>query len=73
MKFIPYKWEYPGGTVTPSRTTGFPTWSIVDPEDTLPSNGLVGSYYSYGNCHDAKAYDEHRRSLNNYTDLGLSK
>jgi hypothetical protein len=73
IKFIPYKWEYPGGTVAPVVTTGYPTWSIIDPENTLPGISLPGSYYSYGNCKDEKPYNEHRRSMNNYTDLGLSK
>jgi hypothetical protein len=36
LKFIPYKWEYPGGAVTTNLTTGYPTWSIIDPENTLP-------------------------------------
>lgn len=36
-KFIPYKWEYPGGTVGATRTTGYPTFSIIDPEDTPPA------------------------------------
>jgi hypothetical protein len=55
------------------QTTGYPVWSIIDPENTLPSISLPGSYYSYGNCKDSKPYDEHRRSMNSYTDLGLSK
>jgi len=72
VKFIPYKWEYPGG-VGAVQTTGYPTWSIIDPEDTLPSISLPGSYYSYGNCKDEKPYVEHRRSMRSYTDLGISK
>jgi hypothetical protein len=72
VKFIPYKWEYPGG-VGAVQTTGYPVWSIIDPENTLPSISLPGSYYSYGNCKDSRPYDEHRRSMNSYTDLGLSK
>jgi hypothetical protein len=72
VKFIPYKWEYPGG-VGAVQTTGYPSWSIIDPENTLPSIALPGSYYSYGNCKDEKPYNEHRRSMNSYTDLGLSK
>ena len=72
MKFIPYKWEYPGG-VGAVRTTGYPTWSIIDPENTLPGVAFPSSYYSYGNCKDCKPYEIHHRSMNNYTDLGLSK
>jgi hypothetical protein len=71
-KFIPYKWEYPGG-VGAVQTTGYPTWSIIDPESTLPSLSLPGSYYSYGNCKDTRPYDEHHRSMRSYTDLGISK
>lgn len=72
MKFIPYKWEYPGG-VGAVQTTGYPVWSIIDPEDTLPGIALPSTYYSYGNCKDSRPYDEHHRSMKNYTDLGLSK
>jgi hypothetical protein len=71
-KIIPYKWEYPGG-VGAVQTTGFPVWSIIDPEDTLPGIALPSSFYSYGNCKDSRPYDEHHRSMLNYTDLGLSK
>lgn len=72
VRFIPYKWEYPGG-VGAVQTTGYPVWSIIDPEDTLPSVALPASYYSYGNCKDTHPYVEHKRSMNSYTDLGLSK
>jgi hypothetical protein len=71
IKFIPYKWEYPG--TLPVSTTAYPTWTIIDPESVLPTSFLPGSYYSYGNCRDAKPYAEHHRSMRNYTDLGLSK
>jgi hypothetical protein len=73
VTFIPYKWEYSGGLTGSAQTTGFPTWSIIDPEDTLPSIALPSSYYSYGNCRDSAPYKEHKRSMTNYTDLGLSK
>lgn len=73
VKFIPYKWEYPGGTVGATRTTGYPTFSIIDPEDTPPALQLPSSFYSYGNCSDTKPYVEHHRVMRNYTDLGLSK
>jgi hypothetical protein len=70
LKFIPYKWEYPGG-VGAVQTTGYPVWSIIDPESTLPGLQLPSAYYSYGNCVDSKPYCEHVRSMRSYTDLGL--
>jgi hypothetical protein len=72
VKFIPYKWEYPGG-VGAVQTMGYPVFSIIDPEDTPPGTSLFSGFYSYGNCADTKPYVEHHRIMRNYTDLGLSK
>lgn len=52
---------------------GYPTFSIIDPEDTPPGTSLFTGFYSYGNCADTKPYVEHHRLMRNYTDLGLSK
>lgn len=72
VKFIPYKWEFPGG-LAPPGVIAYPTWSIIDPENNPPTTGIPNSLYSYGNCRDTAPYKEHRRSMTNYTDLGLSK
>jgi len=53
---------------------GTPVYSIIDPDNTAPTAGnLASGFMSYGNCHVTNAYDVHRRSMTNYTDLGLSK
>jgi hypothetical protein len=57
-------------------TTAFPTFTIIDPDNVFPTQG--GAFaetflYSFGNCKSELPYREHRRSLNDYTNLGISK
>jgi len=74
VRFFPYKYEYTAGIVAGFSTQGTPVFSIIDPENTAPTAGALPSgYLSYGNCQITKPYDIHHRSMNNYTDLGLSK
>jgi hypothetical protein len=55
---------------------GQPSFSIIDPNDTFPSNLLNGSInqmYAYGNCQVVDAYKTLNRSMNVYTNLGIQK
>jgi len=73
VHFYPYKYEYTSGAVSGLSTQGTPVLSIIDPDNVAPVVSPLREFFGYGNCHITKAYDTHTRSMNNFTDLGLSK
>jgi hypothetical protein len=52
----------------------FPTVSIIDPENTYPASGATFSEsFSYGNGRIVKPYENHSRSMSDWTNLGVQK
>ena len=52
---------------------GQPSFSIIDPNDTFPSNTslTVQQMMAYGNCVTVDAYKTLHRSMNVYTNLAI--
>jgi hypothetical protein len=72
VRFIPYRWNLSALTTgSAGPIVGYPAYSIVDPERTNPNT--VPNFLAYGNAKITVPYEQHHRSMNNYTDLGLSK
>jgi uncharacterized ParB-like nuclease family protein len=66
--FCPYKWETAASTVGIATVNARPTYSIIDPKVDSPAT--PSGFYSYGNCHRTKPYDQNCREIN-YMNIAL--
>jgi hypothetical protein len=73
MSFFPYHYQYTAGNLSGLSTQGAPNQTIIDPDGIAPTVAPQRAFFSYGNCKVVKSYDTVHRSMNNFTDLGLTK
>lgn len=74
---MPYKAQFslPAAAVSP-LIFGQPSFSIIDPNATFPSNTPSTSLtqmFAYGNCETVDAYKTLNRSMRVFTNLGIQK